>query len=184
MSAPSGFAGELPLGAFAAPALDNARLVSDAFANWSGAVYGYVIAIVHDPDDAEDVTQEAFLRLFCELEQGRAVREPRAWLFRVAHNLALNWRRDAKKLVRIDDGLAHSIESPDAPVQRKLEERERRERVLAALAGLSSQERRSIELRARGLRYKEIAGILDVRISSVSNYVERAIAKIARALES
>jgi len=154
--------------------------VTKAFDDLSGPVFGYVIVIVGDRDGAEDVTQEVFFRYFCELRQGREIREPRAWAFRVAHNLALNQRRDSRKFVRISDCRIVA----ESRVHQRLEELERRRQVRRALAALSSRERRCIELRTQGLRYREIADLLHIRISSVSNYVERAIRKITHGLEA
>lgn len=158
------------------------RHVSETFDDLSGPVFGYAAGVVGDADGAEDVTQEVFFRYFCELRQGREIREPRAWAFRVAHNLALNRRRDRRKFVGIADAGCGARLVSEPGVQQRLEERERRQLVREALAGLSTRERRCIELRSEGLRYREIAELLEIRISSVSNYVDRAMQKIAGGL--
>ena len=57
------------------------------------------------PGVAEDIVQEAFMRLHAQFDE---VREPRRWLYRTVHNLALNHRRQAGKIVSLnlpgDDG--------------------------------------------------------------------------------
>jgi len=60
---------------------------------------------------------------------------------------------------------------------------ERGQRVTAALGLLTVQERQCIELRAEGLRYREIAETLGLQISTVSTFVFRAVRKIARHLD-
>jgi RNA polymerase sigma-70 factor (ECF subfamily) len=57
---------------------------------------------------------------------------------------------------------------------------ERNRQVRGALALLSSQERHCLELRAEGLRYREIAEVLGLNISTVTTFVVRAVKKIAR----
>ena len=159
------------------------RHVAETFRHLSGPVLGYAAGMVGDADGAQDVAQEVFFRYFCELREGREIREPRAWAFRVAYRLALNQRRASRRFVHIGDaGWSDRFISEPCVLQR-LEEQERRERVHEALAGLSSRERLCLEMRSEGLRYREIADRLQIRISSVSNYMDRAIQKIAGDLE-
>jgi RNA polymerase sigma factor (sigma-70 family) len=59
-------------------------------------VYLYLARVLRDAAAAEDLTQEAFLSLYSTLHKGTRVTDPRAWVFRVAHNLAINWHRKVK----------------------------------------------------------------------------------------
>lgn len=61
-------------------------------------------------------------------------------------------------------------------------ERERREQISAAWKTLSPQQRQCLHLRAEGLRYREIAGTLGISISSVREFLSRAILKLRKAV--
>ena len=61
----------------------------------------YALRLLGDIPVAEDTVQEAFMRLHAQIEP---VREPRRWLYRTVHNLALNHRRQAGRIVRLPFG--------------------------------------------------------------------------------
>jgi RNA polymerase sigma-70 factor, ECF subfamily len=122
------------------------------------------------------VTQEAFLRLFSALRAGQQVRDTRAWVFSVAHNLALDHCRRAKPFEQLRSEDTARV-APVGPTQAL--RREQSTRLRAAMRRLSPQERDCLELRAEGLRYRDIADLLKIRISSVESYLARAMKKIA-----
>ena len=64
--------------------------VTGYFEQWRDPVYRYVVAAFGNSAQAEDVTQEAFLQLYRCLHAGQSIGNARAWVFRVAHNLAVN----------------------------------------------------------------------------------------------
>ena len=158
--------------------------VMDAFSCYRGQVCAYARSILHDATVAEDITQETFLRYFEELRHGRPIYNAKAWLFRAAHNIALNQRRDHQKLSQLDEPLLPATRLWGAAPQFAIADERVNPRLKAALRQLSPQEQRCIELRAEGLLYREIADLLGVRISSVSNYVERAIGKLRQAVNA
>ncbi len=159
------------------------QAVSGIFLELRAPVYGYVLAIL-PPEEAEDVTQESFLRLFTELQRGRRIDNARSWVFQTAHNLAIDRCRRRAKEELWDEPVWRRIEeelrAPGPDAQHLYIEKERGRHLRAALARLTAQERRSMELRAEGLRYREIAEVLGVRVSSVQNYLSRAIEKVMR----
>lgn len=72
-------------------------------------VLGYALRLVGDREVAEDLVQEAFMKLHAQFEH---VREPRRWIYRTVHNLALNHRRGATRLVSLEG--SHPAESDPA----------------------------------------------------------------------
>src|SRR5437879_2387027 len=70
--------------------------IEELFAALESPLLGYALRLVGQRAAAEDMVQEAFMRLQAQFDQ---VREPRRWLYRTVHNLALNQRRDAAKIV-------------------------------------------------------------------------------------
>ncbi len=151
------------------------------------AVFRQVLRILSNPGEAEDLTQEAFLRLYSELQEKGGMKNPRAWVFRTAHNLAIDRYRASRSLCPMEcTEAAAAIEflpDPGEQVEESLLSREKKERVAGLLAGLSPQERRCMELRTEGLRYREIAEILRVRITTVEANLSRAVKKIMENLD-
>src|SRR5262245_47900089 len=60
------------------------------FKQWRDPVLRYLIAVFGSPEEAEEITQEAFLQLYRCLSEGKQIHQTRSWIFRTAHNMALN----------------------------------------------------------------------------------------------
>jgi RNA polymerase sigma-70 factor (ECF subfamily) len=158
--------------------------VTQIFRALRDPVYRYLARMLNDPMEAEDLSQEVFLRLFCELRKRGEVKNIRAWLFRVAHNLAADRHREVRLEQR--DGRAGTGQDPDRcanDTEEGILKRERQRRMETALSLLSVQERRCLELRAEGLRYREIAEALSIGSSTVETFLARAIRKIVKQLD-
>jgi len=158
--------------------------VREVFLALREPVYRYLYSTLGNRADAEDLTQETFTRLYHRVSRGDAIENYRAWVFRVAHNLAVDsWksaRRDGADPLVLD---AARLQSSDPGVEADILERERisarQARISSALKRLSPQERQCLELRAEGLRYREIAEVLGVQVPTVQTFLTRAIAKMA-----
>ena len=87
--------------------------LEDLFESLEGPLLGYARRLVPDSDVAEDLVQDAFVKLHA---QRGAVRAPRRWLYRTVHNLALNHRRDVSKVIPLNphgEGSDPVLETPD-----------------------------------------------------------------------
>ena len=136
--------------------------------------------------DAEDVVQEAFLSLFQQLQRGKSHQNVRGWLFRAAHNLAIKRgirsRTDAEKsgsLAPVEELVVDPALNPED--QFALSQRQKRLR--SVVRALPEQQRLCLYLRAEGLRYREIAEILNMSLGSVSIALGRSLAHLSRAAE-
>jgi RNA polymerase sigma-70 factor (ECF subfamily) len=144
--------------------------------------YRYVRSLIGSTAEAEDLAQEAFLRLYASLQKGQAVGNVRSWIFRVAHNLAIDHlRKMSHSEQAVPEVWQASEERPDlAPnAEQRLLEQERLQRLHRAMMRLSPQERYCLELRAEGLGYREIAEVLGISVSSVNTFLSRGVKKIA-----
>lgn len=163
-------------------AAEACREITRLFEALRDPVFRQALRVLRSPAEAEDVTQEVFLRLYGEMRAERKVENPKAWLFRAAHNLAidrLRGRQHTQSWEESDDSESWKAVADPAPsVEERLAEVQNQERVRALVSGLSAQERRCMELRAEGLRYREIAGVLGVRITTVETYLARAVKKL------
>ncbi|MBV9681553.1 MAG: sigma-70 family RNA polymerase sigma factor [Solirubrobacterales bacterium] len=151
------------------------------------AIVFRVAARIVGPDDAEDVTQDAFLRAFHRLDQYRGTATFRTWLLQITQNTALNalaWARRRPTET--------ASESPDAadrdPIRQPataLEDRERQQRLELKHRALRPEYRSLVVLRdLEGLSYNEIAGVLDMPIGSVKGRLHRARGELIELLRN
>jgi RNA polymerase sigma-70 factor (ECF subfamily) len=132
--------------------------------------------------DGEEVLQEVFLALFQHLNRGRPCDSIRGWLFRVAHNLALRKRTRSRRdsETRLEAGAEDLAIDPYPNPEVLLASNQTQQRLLAVVEALPEQDRRCLFLRSEGLRYREIAEILDMSLGGVSLSLTRTLARLAR----
>jgi RNA polymerase sigma-70 factor (ECF subfamily) len=151
-----------------------------------GVVFRTAARIV-GPDDAEDVSQDAFLRAYHRLEQYRGHATFRAWLLQIVQNAALNALAHARR--RPAEPVAESPDVPDPdPVRQpaaQLEHRERQQRLELKLACVRPEYRSLLELRdLEGLSYTEIAEVLEIPLGSVKGRLHRARGELIELLRN
>lgn len=146
------------------------------------AVYRLLVHIVSSPQEAEDLAQEAFLRLYHQSFPVGREHHVRGWLLRVATNLAYNALRGDRRRTRRQDAVAYQAASPDAadPAE-AVAQREEQARVRQVLASLPSRQAELLLLRHAGLSYAELATTLQVASGSVGTLLARAEAAFAAA---
>ncbi|MDX1983050.1 MAG: sigma-70 family RNA polymerase sigma factor [Bryobacteraceae bacterium] len=144
-------------------------------------VYRYLLTLGLYPAQAQEAAQEVFLRLYVELRKGTDLQNPRAWIFRVAHNLGLKLRAaEQSGAPAFDPELELRIASREKGPEQQLLERERSLAFHRAIEGLSEQQRRCLFLRMEGLRYPEIGAALGISASAVGEFLRRAITRLKR----
>lgn len=139
----------------------------------------YLLSFGLPAQDCEEIVQETFLALFRHLQQGRSRRNVRGWLFRVAHNLGLRKRQRTRATEEIGDSVVDPTPSPEDQFATS----QTQKRLLAVFHALPEQDRRCLFLRAEGLRYREIAEVLNISLGAVSLALARSLARIARVAE-
>jgi RNA polymerase sigma-70 factor (ECF subfamily) len=157
--------------------------ITQLFSDLREPVYGYLLCIGVSPTEADEIVQESFFRLYRHLHAGGREDNLRRWIYRVAHNISINEFKSRRRFVPIPpEDLAESNAVVD--LRRGPEElllrREKMARVHAAISTLSEQQKQCLYLRAEGFRYREIAEVLEVTISTVAESLRRAIQKLTR----
>jgi RNA polymerase sigma-70 factor (ECF subfamily) len=154
------------------------------FDQFAPALLHYVSALGVDAADAEDVVQETFMALFKHVCLGRDQTHVRAWLFRVAHNLALTRLRTIRRRPAHDawtDDLPGQPIDPTHDPETQLVADERRQRLRAVVRALPTRDRRCLLLRAEGLTYRDIASTLRLSLGGVAKALTRATTRLMSA---
>ena len=121
-------------------------------------IYGFALSITGHYADAEDVTQETYLRAYQAAVAGQyqAMGKPMAWLMTIARNLARMKLREGSRSAGLDE----------------------------AMAALTPEERQVVMLHASsGLKHREIAHLLDMPLSTVLSKYHRALSKLRKKLQ-
>jgi RNA polymerase sigma-70 factor (ECF subfamily) len=137
-----------------------------------------------DADTALDITQEVFLRLWKQGEEGTPVLNPRAWLLRVARNLAEDYARSAfrRNGTRPPQFMNGVCSAQPLPLER-LEREETFSQLRAVLAQLAEADREILTLRyALEYHASEIAELLDIHATAVHMRLSRARQRLAERL--
>ena len=145
-----------------------------AFAEHYPRVYGLLFRLLGDRAAAEDLTVEAFWRLWA-----RAPRPPEnlgGWLHRVALRLGYNALRAARRRERYELQAGHAaLEINAAPdPSQSVEKQQERARVRMVLSQMKDRDAQLLILRHSGFSYREIAETLGVAPSSVGTLLARA----------
>lgn len=143
------------------------------------AVYGLALSYLKHTHDAEDVTQDTFVRVWERIPQYQPRGTPLAWVLTIARNLSLMKLRERGKTEELEPEAWERI-AVDSP----LVTAEDRQVLQAALAALSDEERQVVTLHAvTGWKHKEIAALLELPLSTVLSKYRRALQKLRAILE-
>jgi RNA polymerase sigma-70 factor (ECF subfamily) len=140
------------------PVATSVSPVSAAFTDHAGELRAHLLRSVRDPATADDLVQEAFVRLLTETAAGRPPLHPRAWLFRVAMNLAASRARHHRVATRRAGELYRPDVVPSA--EDVLIDAEGAASVHERLVGLAPHVRQALLLAAHGYSGAEIARLI------------------------
>jgi len=175
------FSFELPQAASAGQVLAREHLEAEVVALFDQLrvpLLRYLATLGLPVQDSEEIVQEAFLALFEHLRRGKPHEHLRGWMFRVAHNLGL------KRLNRIKSSCPAPeqwmVLDPAPGPEEQAADQQRLKSLTAVIRALPEQDRRCLWLRAQGLRYREIADVLDISLGAVAMSLTRSLARLAR----
>jgi RNA polymerase sigma-70 factor (ECF subfamily) len=154
---------------------DAAWETEELFAENRDGVMRYLRRHLDDLSTAEDIAQESFIRFFQARSQGEEIEQPRAWLYRVAHNLLVDYGRKKRPDLLDEDGWL-KLEGESSASAQGIEARA--EVATLPWYKLTNAELQCLRLRSEGLKFREIGEVLGLSISTVTSYIARAIHKL------
>src|SRR5437764_11088661 len=107
--------------------------VAQLFLEARDDVYRYLLSLGLYPPQAQEGAQEVFLRLYATLKKGEKIQNPRAWIFRVAHNHGLKIRTRQSSQAPYDPDLEARLAAPALDPEENLLEREKAARFHGAV---------------------------------------------------
>ena len=159
--------------------VDESRVAFEALYRESrDDVYAYVAGMLRDRSAAEEVTSQAFERAWRKRKQVNRKRgTPRAWLFGIARNAALDEMRRRGRITEHQDEAIDPVANPaDAAVDRAV--------LQQALEGLNGRERELVALKFfAGLSNAEIATVIRTSETNAGTRVHRVIEKLRRSID-
>ena len=157
---------------------------NDLVRKYEKQVYNFAYRLTGNYDDANDVAQDAFLRVFNAISTFRGDASFSTWLFRITTNVFLDERKRAKahphasldEYLELDESsVARQIEDPSPTPEAVLEESERAQLLQRAIGGLPEYQRAMVTLyHGQQKSYEEIAEIMDLPIGTVKSRLNRA----------
>lgn len=152
---------------------------TELFRRYSESILRYTDRILGSRAEAEDVTQEVFLKAIVRVDQYDGRAPVASWLFAIAANACRDRLRRSGRRASVP---LDSVAEPTAPgpsPDRVLVESERRRLVRRALAALSDEQREALVLaRFHGMPYVEIARTLEISEGAVKTRIFRAMEKL------
>jgi len=162
---------------------------NDLVARWETSLYRFVVRYLGDSEEARDICQEAFLRAYTNLDRFRGQAKFSSWLYQIALNQCRSRfrKRKSRPTVSLDADDQQSylqlvptdVEAPDASAMKS----QHAEELQAALARLPEDQRTAIILKEyHGLKFREIAEVLDTPESTIKSRLYHGLESLARSL--
>ncbi len=149
-------------------------------------IYRFLVGQGLESGRAQELTQDAFVKLFVAIDKGTVIASERAWLYGVASKLAVDTggvraARCGSSSILFRHCRQRAIErfDPEAALARK----ECLQRVARTMARLPKEQRLGIHLRMQGLRYRAIAKILGVSVSTTADLLSVAVDRLRSAAD-
>lgn len=156
------------------PAAADAGLVANLYELHGAALFDFARHLGLSDEQAADALQEAFLRLWRELQRGTLIERPLGWAYRTTYRLAMEqhrWRRQASRLLPRLAPEHPAYAGPEADAERRA--------VWSAVDGLPPRQRHALYLHyAADLPFDEVAAILGISPSAARTHASRGLATL------
>jgi RNA polymerase sigma-70 factor, ECF subfamily len=158
-------------------------------AQWRRRALGVITRMVGRPDDAEDIAQDVFVRLYLSLDKLRDAAQFEAWMYRLIANAAIDYlRRHKRARIRVSDLSDEQVFTVEKTLaidhaRGREQQRDLRESVDRMLSLLSSEARTLLVLKeVEGLSIRELSEVFRISEDAVKVRLFRARQRILRAM--
>ena len=148
---------------------------------------------VHNKEDAMDIAQEVFIKVYDSVDSFRGQSKLSTWLYKITVNKSLNYIRNKKRrnifssldvlFENQNNNPVENMAEDQENSQEKMESEERKDILLKAIEELPQKQKTALTLnKLEGLPYKEIAGIMDISVTETGVLINRARKKLQKKL--
>lgn len=167
----------------------NEEALSELIQRYLQAIYNFAFRYAGNADDAEDIVQDTFVKVWRYIKRYDPNKKFSVWLFTIAKNTALDWLKKKRPVAfstlsdpaedfNFEDQLAD-----DSSIEADLDERYTSERVAQEIDKLASDYRTVLAMRmSNGLTFQEIAEVTGKPIDTIKSQYRRAVALLVKAL--
>ena len=155
----------------------------EVVARYGAPLYGYIYSITGNHHLSEDIISETYLRMVEKIDTYTFYGAPfKAWLYRIAHNLAINAMKRERHIADVDPTAAIGLAGdPATTIEARLEH----EALRTALGELTEEQQQVVLLRfVAGQTSREVAEALDKSENSVKQMLFRALRSLGRLMEA
>ena len=151
------------------------------YQNTDRTVYSFILSIMKNPQDAEEVMQETYMKIWTSASSYQSQGKPLAWVFTIARNLCYMRFREQK--MKADVALEDLAENEEGEYCAPLEQAADRKVLLDALGRISREERQIVLLHAAaGMKHREVAEALQMPLATVLSKYNRSMKKLQELL--
>ena len=151
----------------------NQESFAELLSRYKNLVYSVILRMVNDPEEANDLAQEVFIKIYKNLDKYHPEYKFSTWIIRIATNHVIDFRRKKKQETISMDDMVYEPADHDTPESAFLK-REGRMNVAKALEALPDMYKIPIVLyHQQGLSYQEISNIIGEPLSKVKNRIFR-----------
>jgi len=153
--------------------------LSMLYERYKKPLFAYFFRIIEDKEQSEDLVQTVFYRILKYRKQYRGIGKFTTWMFGIAHNLVADTFRKKQKLPYLKENLDKEQKDLEKDASYSVEKNEQIQLVRLSLRKLSFEKREALVLsKYHGLKYREIADILNISENSIKQRVFRAIEEL------
>jgi len=139
-------------------------------------LHAYACAMLKDEDEAEEVVQQVFFKLWERSHHLSFSGSVAAYLYRAVHNESLNWLKHQKIKAGHQLHIAYSMKNKSETIAGKMQQKELEKKFRQALNELPEQCRTVFQLsRFEDMKYREIADKLEISVKTVENHMGKAL---------
>ena len=135
-------------------------------------IFNFVLRIIHEPKEAEDILQEIFLAVWQGACRYREKAQVKTWIYRIAHYKSISWLRKHKPVTSFDDITDSELDGPEQEAVASWQLNDLKK----AINHLSSKHRSVLELAfVQGMAYDEIAKVIGCPVGTVKSRMSYAL---------
>ncbi|NIM12377.1 MAG: sigma-70 family RNA polymerase sigma factor [Candidatus Aminicenantes bacterium] len=162
--------------------INNLAAFDDLYKEYFNALYRFNYTLVGNVEEALDSTQETFIKLYRQLDTGIEIRDPKAWIYRVAANICYNHLKRKKLFQHIKKANLQPDITP-GDIEENLMKKQEIKMLRKAINQLPARDRVILMLYKNGFSTLEIAGVIGVKKNSVGKILARSVEKLSKLIK-